>query len=518
MNGDSAKNRKGFGDYQTPQDFATRICKYLKNSFHINPNIVIEPTCGLGNFLESAYNVFNSELYVGIEINPEYSHMASERFIDKRVKIFNEDLFLADFSDLTIKLKENDSVLIVGNPPWVNNSALSSLNNGNCPVKSNFKGMIGLDAITGSANFDICEYMLLRLINSFRDTNTTIALLCKTIVARNCFSELIRTHVPFSVARVLTFDSKKIFGVSADSCLFCLQLSKASTELTVCEIYNFENPNDLISEFGFRNNHFYSNLGNTSIALDGACCFEWRQGIKHDCSKIMELHEENSQLFNGNGDAVNIESQFVYPLIKSSQIKTHLISDTIKRVIVTQYKVGNDTSFIKYVAPLTWMYLNENLTAFRARKSSIYKNAPDFSMFGVGDYSFSNYKVGISGFYKKPIFSLLHGEKPIMMDDTCYFIGFSNYNDAYVAMLLLNSPIVQNFLGSIAFVDSKRPYTKKVLERIDFGNILLKINFNFLCEIELSLGLSHFVTAEMLAQFTKLIESKSDHAMLKLAL
>ena len=80
--------------------------------------------------------------------------------------------------------------------------------------------------------------------------------------------------------------------------------------------------------------------------------------------------------------------------------------------------------------------------------SSIYKNAPRFSIFGVGDYSFKPYKVAISGFYKKPVFALVHSkqDKPIMLDDTCYFLGFDDFKQALIVMLILNSNIVQEFI------------------------------------------------------------------------
>ena len=84
-------------------------------------------------------------------------------------------------------------------------------------------------------------------------------------------------------------------------------------------------------------------------------------------------------------------------------------------------------------------------------------------MFGVGDYSYSKYKVGVRGFNKQPLFSVLYSDdgKPVMTDDTSYFICFDYYDIAYVAMLLLNSNKVQSFLKSIVFLDAKRPYTKK---------------------------------------------------------
>ena len=57
--------------------------------------------------------------------------------------------------------------------------------------------------------------------------------------------------------------------------------------------------------------------------------------------------------------------------------------------------------------------------------------------------------------------------RPVMTDDTCYFLSFTQYEMAYVTMLLLNSPQVQTFYGSIALKEAKRPLCKKVLARLD---------------------------------------------------
>lgn len=95
-------------------------------------------------------------------------------------------------------------------------------------------------------------------------------------------------------------------------------------------------------------------------------------------------------------------------------------------------------------------------------------------MFGIGDYSFSNYKVVISGFYKEPVFKVISGKKPIMVDDTCYFLPFEDKEVAVAVCNILNSSEVQTFLKSIADLDAKRPFTKKVLSRIEFS----KLNFS----------------------------------------
>ena len=135
----------------------------------------------------------------------------------------------------------------------------------------------------------------------------------------------------------------------------------------------------------------------------------------------------------------------------------------------------------------------------------IYKDSPNFAMFGVGEYSFKKYKVAISGFYKKPLFSLISADKAVMLDDTCYFLSFDNFDEAYMIMLLLNSKPVQNFLTSIAFLNSKRPYTKKILQRIDIKKAFENTTFDELRKIEITLKNYPYFTKEMYLNFRNFI-------------
>ncbi len=97
---------------------------------------------------------------------------------------------------------------------------------------------------------------------------------------------------------------------------------------------------------------------------------------------------------------INLEEELVYGVLKSSDLKQTVINKTRKFTIITQKKVGQDTSFIKKDFPKTFKYLVNNKAKFDLRKSSIYYNKPDYSIFGIGDYSFAPYKISISGLYK----------------------------------------------------------------------------------------------------------------------
>ena len=190
--------KREYGDYQTPDSFALSVCKFLKEKRKINPSVVIEPTCGTGNFIKNSL-IFDAERILGIELNPEYCELCQSSITDSRVQIINADFFSLDLATV---IGNKSNVLVIGNPPWVTNSTLSALNSDNLPRKANFKRLKGMEALTGSSNFDICEYIILRLISLLYGTNATIAMLCKTSVARNVFSELRRNQIPFSACDI----------------------------------------------------------------------------------------------------------------------------------------------------------------------------------------------------------------------------------------------------------------------------------------------------------------------------
>lgn len=473
---DKIRDRIEYGDFQTNLTLAQKICQYLKD-VGINPKVVLEPTCGEGNFLVAALKTFTSiERIIGIEIYKPYIWHTKFAILDyylthnsahkPSIEIYNRDIFSVNFKILNI----TDNLLILGNPPWVTNSALSVLESNNLPKKSNFKNHAGIEAITGKGNFDIGEYIATNLIRSFQNQKGSIALLVKSSVVRNILENQQKSQYMISNISKQIIDAQKEFTVATDAALFVAKFcAGAEGNCTEANFYTQK----FIKKFGWVGKKFVSNieLYDKNAYLDGDCPFEWRQGVKHDCAKIMELERKNGQFVNGNGDDVFIEEELVYGLLKSSDLQKETIVGTRKNIIVTQKKIGQDTNYIQMLFPKTWGYLVKNKLLFDARKSSIYRGKPPFSIFGVGDYSFAPYKVAISSMYKASVFSLVHpmDNKPVMLDDTCYFIGFDNLQDAMITQTILNSKNIQNFLNSIIFWDAKRVITKDLLSRINIS-------------------------------------------------
>lgn len=485
--------KKEFGDYQTPVSFAEEVCLLLKSKTDFVPDLILEPTCGVGNFLRAAAEYYPGVSMIGVDINSSSLERAAASLRGLPVRLIHENVFDFDFASDFASLKDGAGrILVLGNPPWVTNSGLSQLMGTNCPRKSNFKGLRGFEAITGKSNFDICEYIILDMLHQLKSKEVLLGMLCKTSVAYTVIQYLYNSGaLPLSFVEVVHFDAKEVFGVAVDACLLILMLdaqmrwegtfkrSFMGGQTLRCSDSRCSESESLSA--GFREGRFYTDLRIYDAGIDGDSCVEWRQGLKHDCVKVFELTLEEGGLKNGWGEVVSIEPELVYPLMKSSHVKRYVPGQPFETyVLVTQRSIGEPTDRIACCAPRAWSYLQRYAKLIGSRKSSIYKGSPPFSIFGIGAYSFVPYKVVLSGFYKEPLFRLVHACKPVMVDDTCYFIGFDNFDDAYVAECLLNSSEVRNFLRGIVDLSAKRPYSKKILGRIDFGKLTERLDYGTL--------------------------------------
>lgn len=471
------KEKAEFGDFQTPDDLAAQVAECIR-SLGIAPKSILEPTCGKGNILHTACEAFpDAEKALGVEISADYFDLATSRFFVPRrgpeVRIINADFFNADWSEHYADLA--DPLLVIGNPPWVTNSELGLLGSNNLPVKSNFHKLNGFDAKTGKSNFDISEWMLLRTAELLDGRDAMLAMLCKTAVARKVIKYVWKKGIDISLASLFRIDAQEHFGAAVDACLMVLKFGEpACNEASVYSSLTATNPEQVM---GYKNGELIASIKEFD-SLEHLQSFSkghWRSGVKHDCSKVMELRKEEGVLLNGFDEQVDIEADYLFPLLKSSDLSKESVPDPRRWVIVTQRRVGEDTSQIQHKAPKTWTYLERYSELLDGRKSSIYVGRTRFAVFGIGDYSFASWKVAISGFYKSLSFQVVcpcEG-KPVMLDDTCYSLPFDSFEEAKHVADLLNSPTAQTFLSSLVFWDAKRPVTVDLLNSLDIPSLEL---------------------------------------------
>jgi hypothetical protein len=438
------KNSKiEFGDFQTPADLARQICELLYRR-GIAPAAIVEPTCGVGNLLFSALQTFPAtQRVIGIDINLEYVNYV-QREITKRgfantTAAIQADFFGIDWKSTLDELPE--PILVIGNPPWVTNSALGILDSTNLPSKTNFQGHTGFEAITGKSNFDISEWMLIHLLERLGRRTAMLAMLCKTSVARKVLKHIWKNGVAIERASIYLIDAKQHFGASVDACLLLCSISGVGSTC-LCDVYTGLEADTPATSFGLVNGHLIASIPQYQKwrHLEGESPYQWRSGVKHDCSAVMELRKHGAWYENGLGETVELEDTYLYPLLKSSDIAKEEAPVPRRWLLVTQKYVGEPTRSIAHNAPRTWAYLEQHNTLLNSRKSSVYSNKPPFSIFGVGDYSFAPWKVAISGLYKSLQFNAIgpYQSKLVILDDTCYFVPCQSEEEALFMVHLQN--------------------------------------------------------------------------------
>ena len=89
-----------FGDFQTPLALAREICRLLAQK-EIKPEVVLEPTCGVGAFLVAAAEVFPNAHLLGWDINHAYVQQAAAALAEAgalhRARLGQRDFFAYDW-------------------------------------------------------------------------------------------------------------------------------------------------------------------------------------------------------------------------------------------------------------------------------------------------------------------------------------------------------------------------------------------------------------------------------------
>jgi len=465
-----------FGDFQTPDELAEAAAHVIRERGG-RPQSIVEPTCGTGSFLVAAIRTFpEARRAVGLEINPCYFRKANARLTEldlpQAVDLRRADFFTFDWQSVFASLPE--PILVMGNPPWVTASELGAMKARNLPSKSNFQHRRGLDALTGKSNFDIAEWMMLRLLEWLSGRHGTLAMLLKTTVARKVLLQAWQRRMPLADAAMYLFDAKEYFGVAVNACLLVCDL-RPHRRTSECKVLELQSPGTVAHTIAFHDGVLVANselLRRHEDLLqgsDGQPPYRWRSGIKHDCAKVMELLRTTHGLVNGLGETVSIENDYLYPMMKGSEVASGSAPNGKRLMVVTQRHPGDDTKILRRMAPKAWAYLEKHAEYLDQRSSSIYRNRARFSMFGVGPYAFTSWKVAICGLYKKLEFAAIGpvGHKPVVLDDTCYHLACESEAQARLLSELVNSQTARDLYGAFVFWDAKRPITVELLSRLN---------------------------------------------------
>lgn len=455
-----------YGDWQTPAALAAEVVAALTRA-GLAPRAVLEPTCGTGAFLAAAAAAWPDAEILGFDVNP--AHVAVAR---AHARALVADFFQTAWERVVAELPE--PLLVLGNPPWVTSAEQGALGSENLPIKENLRGYKGLEARTGRSNFDVSEWMLIRLLDALRGREATLAMLVKAAVARRVLEQL-ATQGRGLRGELRRFDARRHFGAAVEAVLLVVHVAGMErADRLAWPVFDALDASQPAASLGLVDGVLCCDLDGYARTrhLAGSCEPEWRSGLKHDCAGVMEFVLVADRLTNGDGERVELEEDYVFPLLKGSDLANGRLSPR-RAVLVPQRRLGEDTRGLERTAPRTWRYLEAHRAALDARKSSIYWGQPPFAVFGVGDYAFAPWKVATCGLYKRLGFALVgpHGGRPVVLDDTCYFLPFNSELEARRALEALRSEEARAYLEARVFWDAKRPVNKGLLQGLDWRRV-----------------------------------------------
>lgn len=467
--------RTEFGDFQTPIALARTVVRRLAAD-GMTPASVVEPTCGRGAFLTAAAAQWPHSRRLGVELDADYA--AAARAADPSAEVIVADAFTHDWHAMIAALPA--PVLVLGNPPWVTSAGVAAVGGRNRPARTNPGRLTGLDAVLGASNFDVSEWLTLRLLDALGERGW-LALLLKTAAMRRVCSHHWQHGPPLAEARGWRIDARRAFDATVDAALFVARLGEPPSHDCVLHDDGIDPiegdampPGADVSSrrFGWRDGGLVAD----AAAYDRVRhCLgrgpRWRSGIKHDCARIVELRPDGDGWRNGLGEPVDVEADVLYPLLKSADVAHG--RPPRRAILLPQRRTDEDPARLATEAPRAWAYLRRHGARLDRRKSSIYRGRPRFSIFGVGDYAFTPWKVAVSGLYPGGRFRAIgpHHARAVLFDDTVYFLPCADEAEARAIAAALEGPVGRAVIAALAFRDAKRTITAALLARIDLDRL-----------------------------------------------
>ncbi|UPV75415.1 SAM-dependent methyltransferase [Halorussus limi] len=517
----SREIRLALGEYHTPRGVAELAVDALDVA-DFEAATFLDPGCGSGVFPAvcidrklSAMNDTHSpeevlenvtSTVVGIDLNPVAVTSTKLNYLLSLLPVLESadadavelPVFLTDALGLT-----RDDALsfggerfdptadyLVGNPPWIPWSRLSEA------VKARWReGYDGLDLLPhggaasrlGHANDDVSLPFVWVCIRRYLTEGGGASFVLKRAVSKGPAGKLLRTLTvgdrPLALTRVHDFNRLRPFGeqVGANAAIYALR-ADADHEFPV-ETASWtagEEEPDFSTAASMRRTLDREETALVPVDADerasawvredaeraalGECAHDIRHGVKDDAQDVFSISRE---------ELAEMESAFVYPYIKSKHVvKYGLFGHELRLVPMRKANEDNEAE-LRNQYPETYDYLRSHREALEDRASSWLEKGPFYNVFGLGDYTWSEYKVVWCRLGFKPHFAVVStvededlGEKLVVPGDHYMFVAAGSEREAHFLCALLNSAIYQRSLENVAS-EGKASLSKTVVSKLE---------------------------------------------------
>jgi hypothetical protein len=481
--------RHTLGEYYTPDWLAQFVLERLD---YQGEGSLLDPTCGSGTFLALAYRLLKKrglslESIAGIDVNPLACLSAKANLLlsmDSWDTPLELPIYCADTLLNPPDLGKFD--FVVGNPPWVNWETLPP------DYREQSKALWiqhqlfphrGFDSILGKGKKDLALLLTYAVMDKYlADDGKMAFILTQAVLKTSGAAEGFRRFTgKFQPQSVDDFSRIRLFS-GAETRPIVLFIGKGKPEPLPYSLWHSPQANipddapfDMMQSF-HRSDFIAEPIGKAGSAwltgqaaalhalrkLRGKSPYTAHAGVYTGGANgvywLEVLGEENGFLRVRNmPDEAKIavpqlqtliEADFVFPLLRGRDVKRWQAIPTAHILVVQdpEKRIGYPENWLSSHYPRTHAYLAQFETILRQRatlKRYFKSNAPFYSMFDVGDYSFAPYKVLWHGFGKHEMAAAVVGtvhDKPIMSNQAMHpFIGLDDENEAHYLAACLNS-------------------------------------------------------------------------------
>lgn len=518
----SREIRLALGEYYTPRGVADLAVETLDVD-DFESETFLDPGCGSGVFLSACIDAKQSALkdqlnpdalldvitgtVYGIDLNPvavksaKLSYLLSVLPLLTAADVDRAELpvFLTDALELTrddtigYRGESLDPTVdhLVGNPPWITWGNLSeSVRNAWRETYVDQLDLLphrGIETRLGHGNDDISVPFVLVCVHQYLDEGGDASFVLKRSVTKGPAGRLFRAQRvgsrPLAVRHVHDFNSLHPFGDSVDvySAIYTLDADTDpqspiatdswTVEDTTPEFSSVETMEKTLEreETGLvpvddedsASSWIRSDAENRAL---GECEHEIRHGVKDDAKAVYSI--DASQLDQ-------LEHDHIYPYLRSKHVVKYGLFGHDRHLVPLEKANQDNERELSGNCPQTYDYLDSNRATLDNRSSSWLDNGAFYNVFGLGEYTWSEYKVVWCRLGFKPHFAVVStvddeslGEKTVVPGDHCMFISTDERYEAHFLCGLLNSSPYQQSLDGIAS-QGKSSLSKTVVSRLE---------------------------------------------------
>ncbi|MHA1928519.1 MAG: Eco57I restriction-modification methylase domain-containing protein, partial [Candidatus Thorarchaeota archaeon] len=525
------KLRHLLGEYYTPRYLAESILETLPST-DIHDKIILDPACGSGVFLMACIRQKKRSLalqgaqssdsldlitssVIGIDINPiavisarfNYIMAVKDLILEENGNTINIPVYFADsvqVSGINNEIGSNKFLtpllrnidVLVGNPPWISwghlTDELRTKWKETHVGKYNLLQYSGKFARLGYSNDDISVPFIWVSMDKYLKKGGIAGFVLKRTLLKGSSGKLFRSMKitktgekirEISVHSIHDWGNFEPFGkgIGAETSTVVMQLDRPNKFPVEYTIWEPTSERDFTPHSSFQDiiqflKHRETGLTplddshdapwidlDHNLSVLGECSYDIRHGAKDDLKSVFEISQSKIK---------EIEPDFIYPYLKSKDIVRWGTLSYSYRIIPQKKSGETNEIFLQNNLPMTYKYLVANRQALEKRKSTWLKTGPFYSVFGVGNYTWSKYKVAWCRLGFRPEFCVIStendsilGEKSLIPGDHFMFIPFDNKEEAHAICALLNSTPYIETLGGISH-KSKSALSKKVVSSL----------------------------------------------------